>query len=358
MQKTCSNCSVTLDDDALFCPSCSTAVSGSATVACPKCGKAITTGPKFCKYCAASLVESNRTVPTARVSAAPAVPPAKNEAEDKRSFITPAGAAIAAICFFLPWVEFSCDGQTRNTASGADMAHNDGFFWLIFAATLVILAAFFFFRTQRQILKARPIVILTTMVSLGILIYKYIEFSNGARIFGRTYTPEELGLSLRFGGIGTFLGFALAGIGSIFMKPASATIGPLEVGHREFDRVSGGIKPNVAALLCYAGLGLGILQIVGFIISITLLAIGPYKKSRLVRFHAFQSILWSFVSSCLGVIVFQVFRKHGENTALLVFVICVIFSGLFLMYKAYKNEAFKLPLIGLIATKLAARNLD
>lgn len=136
--------------------------------------------------------------------------------ENRRVFITPAGAAIAAICFFLPWVEFSCDGRTRNTASGADMAHNDGFCWIFFAATLVILAAFFL-RAQRQTSKARPIVILSALLSLGILIYKYIEFSKGVQLLGRTYTPQELGLSIRFGGVGTFAGFVLVLIGSAFL---------------------------------------------------------------------------------------------------------------------------------------------
>jgi hypothetical protein len=205
MQNNCSKCFAALDSDAVFCPVCSTPVSAHASVNCPKCGKSISTGSKFCKYCAFDL---SQPIPT-------------SEVEDKKGFLTPAGAAFAAICFFLPWVEFSCDGRTRISISGADMARNDGIFWLVLGAALVILTSFFYFRSQKQLIQARPIVILSSVVGLGVLLFKFIDFSKGTQILGQTIKPADLGLSIQFGGVGTLLGLVLAMVGSAFLEPVS-----------------------------------------------------------------------------------------------------------------------------------------
>ena len=205
MQNNCSKCFAPLDPDAVFCSLCSTPVSANAAVNCPKCGKSISAGAKFCKYCAFDL---SQPIPT-------------NEDEDKIGFLTPTGAAFAVICFFLPWVEVSCDRRTRISISGADMARNDGIFWLVLGAALVILASFFYFRSQKQLIQARPIVIFSSLVGLGVLLFKFFDFSKGTQILGRTIRPEDLGLSIQFGGVGTLLGFVLALIGCAFLEPVS-----------------------------------------------------------------------------------------------------------------------------------------
>jgi len=205
MQSNCSRCSAALDSDAVFCPLCSTPVSANAVVNCPKCGKTINAGSKFCKYCAFDLSQS---VPTSGV-------------EDKRGFLTPAGAAFALICFFLPWVEFSCDGKTRTSFSGVDIARYDGIFWLVLVAAIVILMAFFYFRNQKQLIHARPIVALSSVAGLGVLIFKVINFFKGTQVLGQTIRPEDVGLSIQFGVIGTLIGFVLALIGTAFLEPVS-----------------------------------------------------------------------------------------------------------------------------------------
>src|SRR5262249_34706626 len=107
------------------------------------------------------------------------------------------------------------------------------------------------------------------------------------------------------------------------------------------------LKPNVAGMLCYP---------LSFITGILFLALTPYNKDRFVRFHAWQSIFFF-----LALLVFSIVLR----------ILPVPLEGLFLgalrtlawagtgwsMYKAYRGEQFKLPLIGELAEKQASKNL-
>jgi len=112
------------------------------------------------------------------------------------------------------------------------------------------------------------------------------------------------------------------------------------------------MSSNVAGLLTY---------ILGFITGIIFLVIEPYKNDKFVRFHAFQSIflsaVWIIFRIVWGSIVMgMIWGPFSALWALLglismlislAFLACV----LFLMYKAYNNERFKLPIIGELAAK-------
>jgi apolipoprotein N-acyltransferase len=101
----------------------------------------------------------------------------------KKIWLTPAGAAIALICFFLPWVEFSC-GEMRKSISGAEIG---GIFGVVFAAAALSLLAFFYFKNTDELPRAKPIVILCSLVALAILIYRYFGFKSGAKTAFRAY---------------------------------------------------------------------------------------------------------------------------------------------------------------------------
>lgn len=119
---------------------------------------------------------------------------------------------------------------------------------------------------------------------------------------------------------------------------------------------SAGMTNNVAGALCY---------ILGIITGIIFLVIEPYKNNRFIRFHAFQSIFYWVV--CFGfwmiwswLIVGMLFSAGGVGMwgfIGLVFTLIrlAMFAGwIFLMYKAYNNEEFKLPVIGDLAAKQAS----
>lgn len=115
---------------------------------------------------------------------------------------------------------------------------------------------------------------------------------------------------------------------------------------------STGMSSNVAGALCY---------LLTFITGIIFLVIEPHKRDRFVRFHAFQSIffgvaifvfniVWSNI--ILGALslgfLWTIFSLIGTLVYLAIF-----FLWLFLMYKAYNKEMYKLPFIGDLASKQA-----
>jgi len=93
-----------------------------------------------------------------------------------------------------------------------------------------------------------------------------------------------------------------------------------------------GLDKNVAGALCYA---------FGWITGLIFLVME--KKSSFVRFHAMQSIV--------TFLVIQVF-SFIPLLNLIVFPVSLIL-WIFLMFKAYQGEKYKLPVIGDFAEKQA-----
>jgi len=117
---------------------------------------------------------------------------------------------------------------------------------------------------------------------------------------------------------------------------------------------TGGLEENVAAALCYA---------LGLLSGIAFLVIEPFNTNKTIRFHAFQSIF--FALGCFVFwIAFSIFTTLLRGLlnyslwfipSLLSLAVGLAFFGmwLFLMYKAYNKERFKIPVIGDLAEKQA-----
>ena len=111
------------------------------------------------------------------------------------------------------------------------------------------------------------------------------------------------------------------------------------------------LNENVAAALSYA-----------FGPVTGLIALIMERDNKFVRFHALQSTLWFLllwvVNWGLGLVVrilYSVLRiipplgwlfRVLTNPIGGIFIAVLVVSGLFLMYKAYKGETYKLPIIG------------
>ena len=112
-----------------------------------------------------------------------------------------------------------------------------------------------------------------------------------------------------------------------------------------------GMSPNVAGLLCYVPCCIGL--IFSIVVAIA------EKKSRSVRFHAFQSLLLHAACFVLGfgLNVMQIalatidLGAVGLLLSLVAMVVGVAFLGLaiFMMIKANAGEEFELPVIGPMA---------
>ena len=109
-----------------------------------------------------------------------------------------------------------------------------------------------------------------------------------------------------------------------------------------------GMPANMAGALCYLG---------GFVTGIIFLVVDPYRHDRFVRFHALQSIFfsvaWIILTIALGMLeswlpwtLFRLVAILARFVSLALF--CV---ALWLMYRAYNKELFKLPILGDLAAK-------
>lgn len=103
-------------------------------------------------------------------------------------------------------------------------------------------------------------------------------------------------------------------------------------------RSSTSLEPNLAGLLCY---------LAGVITGVIFLIIE--KENRFVRFHAIQSIMVFVVIFVLS-LVLSAIPLIGWLLSLLLSPVSLVL-WIFLMWKAYQNEWFKLPVIGDLAEK-------
>jgi uncharacterized membrane protein len=116
---------------------------------------------------------------------------------------------------------------------------------------------------------------------------------------------------------------------------------------------SAGMSSNIVAALAYF-----------FITGIIFLLMDQFKKDKFVRFHSFQAVaygvvmfvFWTVWNRILfaGILSFGFF--WGLISLVNTLVSLALFAfGLLLMYKAYNNETFKIPVIGDWAEKQAEK---
>jgi uncharacterized membrane protein len=103
------------------------------------------------------------------------------------------------------------------------------------------------------------------------------------------------------------------------------------------DRTSSGLDENVAGALAYA---------LGWISGLVFLLIEPANK--FVRFHALQSLIVFGSLSLLWFITLSI-PFLGWFIALVIVPPVSLILWLFLMFKAYQGERFKVPFAGEIA---------
>jgi uncharacterized membrane protein len=105
-------------------------------------------------------------------------------------------------------------------------------------------------------------------------------------------------------------------------------------------KTSTGLQENIAGLLCY---------VLGWVTGIVFLVVE--KDSKFVRFHAVQSIV-VFGAITILQIILSVIPIVGGILAWIVWVASIVL-WIFLMYKAYQGQMYKLPVSGDIAAKQA-----
>jgi len=118
------------------------------------------------------------------------------------------------------------------------------------------------------------------------------------------------------------------------------------------------METNLVGALTYLG---------GFVTGILFLLLDPYKSNSFVRFHAFQSIffnvawiafwiVWMILSAVLAPVAAGGFGLFTRPT-LLISMIAGIGVWIFLMYQAYQQKLFRLPIVGKFAAEHAGVRL-
>jgi uncharacterized membrane protein len=109
-------------------------------------------------------------------------------------------------------------------------------------------------------------------------------------------------------------------------------------------------QANIIAALTY---------LLGFITGLIFLYLEPYNQDEFIRFHARQSIGFSIAWFAIGVVfgVFIAVLPHGLGV-LLNFILTLIDIALavfwvFLMYKAYNGERYRIPELADVVDSIA-----
>jgi hypothetical protein len=131
-----------------------------------------------------------------------------------RLLLSPAGAILTLVCFFLPWGRFSCMGVNQSM-SGAQLG---GEVWLVFFSALVVLAAGVAF-LLRSWNSAWLATVLGSVLGLLVLGAKVISVLRGVRTPWGRIRPQDIGVDPHVGGVGTVLGLLLALGGALLLWP-------------------------------------------------------------------------------------------------------------------------------------------
>jgi len=109
-------------------------------------------------------------------------------------------------------------------------------------------------------------------------------------------------------------------------------------------------QANVIAALTY---------LLGFVTGLIFLYLEPYNQDDFIRFHARQSIGFSVAWFAIGIVfgVFIAVLPHGLgpllNFILTLIDIALAVFWLFLMYKAYNGERYRIPELADIVDSVA-----
>ncbi len=134
-----------------------------------------------------------------------------------KSALSPSGALLALVCFFLPWGRFSCMGMRRRM-SGAQLG---GAYWIIATACVAILVAILYFASRRQLHRARPIVFLSSLAAIVFFVIRSIGIAKGQETgYGRV-TGDDIGVRTLPAVFGTVVGLVAALVGSFSLGSRS-----------------------------------------------------------------------------------------------------------------------------------------
>lgn len=137
--------------------------------------------------------------------------------QDSR-LVTPAGGILALLCFFMPWVKFSCKDFSKtitHTISGFELATKQQVNLItiaLIAAVAIVVISLYMLKSQTPWKFKLPIFI-SSGIGLGGLLFEYVRSNAGIDTGFGKISLEDLGITFQFGAFGTIIGFILAIVG-------------------------------------------------------------------------------------------------------------------------------------------------
>jgi hypothetical protein len=141
-----------------------------------------------------------------------------NGLTDNKIYVGVIGAVIVVLCFFMPWIEIDCMG--KKSMSGADIG---GILWAIPIGAAIFIFAFFSFYKRKEIGKIVTVGLINFFGSWAILSYRYFVFEDSLKK-ELGYTPEKLGISVKYGAAITVIGEFIILIGTIILAAKSSSL--------------------------------------------------------------------------------------------------------------------------------------
>ena len=138
-------------------------------------------------------------------------------------WLTPTGAGVAVLCFFLPWMKVSCSG-TR-TLTGYDLANHAGLLWVILIAAAVTLVVSTILIIRGRLSRGRSVAIGGPLAAIAAIVFEGVrnwdKIRSGVKVIGIV----GVDVVLQIGFFGTMIGLLAALAGGIVIpkepKPPS-----------------------------------------------------------------------------------------------------------------------------------------
>ena len=133
-------------------------------------------------------------------------------------FVTPAGGILALLCFFMPWVKFSCKDFSKTityTISGFELATKQQVNLItvaLIAAVVMIVISLYMLKEQTP-WKSKVPILISSGIGLGGLLFEYVRSNTSIDTGFGKISLEDLGITFQFGAFGTIIGFILAIVG-------------------------------------------------------------------------------------------------------------------------------------------------
>lgn len=121
------------------------------------------------------------------------------------AWLSPAGAVIILVCFFLPWLEVSCSGK-KIIGSGLTFALKAAPLWLIPAFAVLVLLLFIWYWKGLSLNWFKILLMCLAVLGIVMLVFTYISIEQKLSGFiVKRITSHEI----KGGLIGTAIGFVL-----------------------------------------------------------------------------------------------------------------------------------------------------